>query len=160
MATDIFLKIKGADGESQDKAHKGQIDVSSFSWGATNSGTAHVGGGAGAGKVHIQDLTVLKHVDKASPNILLFCCNGKHIEECVLTVRKAGENPLEYAVYTMSECLITSTAINGSDGSDRLQESVSLNFGKIKFEYNPQKPDGTGEGKIPITWNVEQNAAE
>jgi type VI secretion system secreted protein Hcp len=160
MAQDNFLKINGIDGESQDKAHSKEIDVLSFSFGATNSGTAHLGSGAGAGKVNVQDLSVTKYVDKASPNIMLACMQGKHIDECVLTVRKAGENPLEHTVITMNECLVTSHAITGHDASDRLQESVSINFGKIKFAYKPQKSDGTGDAEVTATYNIAQNTKE
>jgi hypothetical protein len=34
--------------------------------GMANSGTAHIGGGAGAGKVSVQDLTLTKYVDSSS----------------------------------------------------------------------------------------------
>lgn len=33
---DFFLKIDGIKGESTDKAHKGEIEIESFSWGETN----------------------------------------------------------------------------------------------------------------------------
>lgn len=35
MAVDMFLKIDGIKGESQDKKHKDEIDLSSWSWGAS-----------------------------------------------------------------------------------------------------------------------------
>ena len=35
-AVDAFLKIDGVKGESQDASHNGWIEISSFSWGATN----------------------------------------------------------------------------------------------------------------------------
>ena len=35
MAISIYLKIDGVTGESTDKAHKGWIDVQSYSWGTT-----------------------------------------------------------------------------------------------------------------------------
>jgi len=47
---DYFLKIDGIDGESQDSKHKGDIELESFSWGATQAGTSSYGGGMGAGK--------------------------------------------------------------------------------------------------------------
>jgi type VI secretion system secreted protein Hcp len=50
MAVDFFLKIDGIDGESKDSKHKGEIDIESFSWGATQTGTSHAGGGSGAAK--------------------------------------------------------------------------------------------------------------
>ena len=157
MAVDMFLKVEGADGESKDEAHAGEIDVLAYSFGASNTGTAHLGGGAGAGKVNVQDLGVTKYVDKASPNLLLFCANGKHIPECVLIVRKSGETPLEYIKFTLKECLITSVQMGGSQGQERLTESISINFAEFAYEYTPQKPDGTGDAAIPMGWNVVKN---
>ncbi len=47
-AVDYFLKIDGIQGESQDKTHKNEIQLDSFSWGATNAGT--VGDGRRRGR--------------------------------------------------------------------------------------------------------------
>ncbi|WP_374595324.1 type VI secretion system tube protein Hcp, partial [Aquabacterium sp.] len=73
MAVDMFMKIGDVKGESRDKTHAGEIDVLAWSWGVSNSGSAHTGGGAGAGKANVQDLSFTKYVDKASPPLLLAC---------------------------------------------------------------------------------------
>src|SRR5215471_20732336 len=106
MAVDMFLKLEGIKGESADKQHKDEIHVLAWSWGMSNSGTAHLGGGAGAGKVNVQDLSFTKYIDLSSTSLMLSCSNGKHISKATLTVRKAGEQPLEYLVITMQECMI------------------------------------------------------
>ena len=50
-AVDMFLDIEGEiSGESQDKVHKDEIDVLAWSWGVSQSGSFHVGGGGGAGE--------------------------------------------------------------------------------------------------------------
>ena len=54
-AVDYFLKIDGIQGESRDDRHKDEIDIESFSWGETQSGTFAVGGGGGSGKISMQD---------------------------------------------------------------------------------------------------------
>jgi type VI secretion system secreted protein Hcp len=90
MAVDMFLKIEGVDGEAADKQHSKQIDVLSWSWGAANHGSAHVGGGAGTGKVQAQDLHITKYVDSSSPKLLTSCFAGKHHADALLAVRKAG----------------------------------------------------------------------
>ena len=46
---DYFLKLEGIKGESQDDKHRDEIDVLSFSWGVSQTGTMAFGGGAGAG---------------------------------------------------------------------------------------------------------------
>jgi type VI secretion system secreted protein Hcp len=157
MAVDMFLKLDDVKGESTDGAHASEIDVLSWSWGMSQSGTSHGGGGGGAGKVSVQDLSLTKYVDAATPNLIKMCCNGKHFKSAVLTVRKAGENPLEYLKITMEEGLIASLTTGGSGGEDRLTETVSLNFGKVKVEYQPQKADGTGAAAIEAAWNIAKN---
>ena len=101
-----------------------------------------MGSGAGAGKVNVQDLSLTKYIDTASPPLMLACCNGKHFPEAKLTVRKAGETPLEYLVIKMTEVMVTSVSTGGSGGEDRLTENVTLNFAKVEVTYTPQDAKG------------------
>jgi type VI secretion system secreted protein Hcp len=157
MAVDMFIKIGALKGESKDKTHKDTIDVLAWSWGMSNSGSAHVGGGAGAGKVNVQDLSFTKYMDKSSPDLMLACCNGKHFDTATLTVRKAGENPLEYLKVTLEELIITSVSTGGSGGEDRLTENVTLNFAKVKVEYKDQDEKGAGKATAQMGWDISAN---
>lgn len=157
MAVDMFLKIEGIKGESQDAKHKDEVDVLAWSWGMSQSGTFHTGGGGGAGKVNIQDLSLTKYVDKASPVLMKHCANGKHIKEALLTVRKAGEKPVEYIKIKIAPVMVTSLSTGGSGGEDRLTENVTLNFGTVEFEYTPQKPDGSADASIPWKFDIAGN---
>jgi type VI secretion system secreted protein Hcp len=159
MAVDMFLKIDDIKGESRDAKHKDEIDVLAWSWGKSQSGTAHMGGGAGSGKVSVQDLSVTKYVDKSSAELDKRCCSGKHFKQAVLTVRKAGDKPLEYLKITMKEVLITSISTGGSGGEDRITENVSLNFAEYKTAYTPQKDDGSGDAAIEAGFNIATNEA-
>jgi type VI secretion system secreted protein Hcp len=158
MAVDMFIKIGDIKGESRDKAHKEEIDVLAWSWGMSNSGTAHVGGGAGAGKVNVQDLSVTKYIDKASCDLMLACCNGKHYDKATLIVRKAGEQPVEYVKIEMEEVMITAVSTGGSGGEDRLTENVTLNFAKVAVEYKEQEKSGSGKPAGSMTWNIAENS--
>src|SRR6478752_5281026 len=123
MAMDMFIKIGALKGESRDSKHKEEIDILAWSWGASNSGSAHMGGGAGAGKVNVQDISFTKYIDKSSPSLFLSCANGKHIPTATLVVRKAGEKPLEYLKLELTEVLVSSVSTGGSGGEDRLTEN-------------------------------------
>jgi type VI secretion system secreted protein Hcp len=158
MAVDMFIKIGELKGEAQDKKHKDEIDVISWTWGVTNSGTAHVGSGAGAGKVNVQDISFTKWMDKSSPSLLLACCNGRHLPQACLTIRKSGEKPVEYCKITLTEVLISSVSTGGSGGDDRIVEHVGLNFGKIQFDYTPQTDKGQPGTAIPMGWDIAANA--
>lgn len=159
MAVDMFIKIDQIKGESPDDKHKDEIQVLSFSWGATQSGTTHVGTGGGAGKVNFSDITFTKYIDKASPLLLQGCASGKHYKDALLTVRKAGGNPLEYLKIKLSDVLVSGFNSGGSGGEDRLTENVTLNFGKIDFAYTPQKRDGTADVAVVSTWDIQKNTA-
>ena len=126
MAVDMFLLLDGIKGESGDKTHKGEIDVLAWSWGLSNSGSFHQGEGGGSGKANFQDMSVTKYVDKASADLLYCSASGKHIPKAKLTVRKAGENPLEYLTFELENILVSSVSTGGSGGEDRLTENVSL----------------------------------
>ena len=158
MALDIFIKIDGIKGESKDKTYKGEIDVLAWSWGMSQSGSFHTGGGGGAGKANFQDLSFTKWIDKSSPLLQLHCANGKHIAKAELFVRKAGETPLEYLIITMEKIIVSSVSTGGSGGEDKLTENITLNFAKVKVEYQEQNEKGGKEGgKIPFTWDIEAN---
>ena len=96
MAVDMFLKLDGIKGESKDHKHKDEIHIESFSWGLNQTGAHGTGGGGGAGKVSVHDISITKFLDKSSCALMLHCCNGKHIKDGLITVRKAGDKPLEY----------------------------------------------------------------
>ena len=157
MAVDMFLKLGDIKGESQDDKHKDELDVLSWSWGMTQSGTTHLGSGGGAGKVAVNDLHVTKFVDKASPNLHLACCTGKHYDQALLTIRKAGDKPVEYYKLTLEEVLVSSVSMGGQGSDDRLTENVTLNFAKFKSEYTPQKPDGSGDAAVEGTFHIAKN---
>ncbi len=156
-AVDMFLKLEGIKGESLDKARAGDIDVLAWSWGASNSGTTHIGSGAGAGKSSVQDISITKYIDRASPTLLLNTMNGKHINSGELVVRKAGDKPLVYLKIEMEDILITSLSTGGSGGEDRLTEKVSLNFGRYRLTYTPQNPDGSPAAPVVMQWNIAEN---
>ncbi|QIE43464.1 Hcp family type VI secretion system effector [Meridianimarinicoccus aquatilis] len=158
MAVDMFLDIEGEiSGEAQDSEHKGTIDVLAWSWGMSQSGSFHVGGGGGAGKVNIQDISITKWVDKSSPVLMKYCSNGDHFDSAKLIVRKAGKTPLEYIVIEMTKVMVTSVSTGGSGGEDKLTENISLNFSDVKVTYVPQMDDGTGDADIIYNWDIAGN---
>ena len=159
-AVDILLKIDGLEGESAISGHEGEIDILSWSWNVSNTGTMHIGGGGGAGKAIVGDLSVTKYIDKSSTHLILASLLGTQFKEAILIVSKAGENPLEYLKITMSPVIVTNVSSGGSGGDDRLTESVTLNFAKVCYAYTPQKEDGTGDAEISRCFNIEANLEE
>ena len=153
---DYFLKIDGIEGESQDSKHKGEIEIESFSWGATQTGTAAHGGGMGVGKVQMQDFHFLMRINKASPKLMLACASGDHIKKAVLVCRKAGKEQQEYLKITFSDLLVSNYQTSGSGGDAVPMDQIALNYSKIEIEYKEQKPDGTLGGAIKAFYDMKQ----
>ena len=154
-AVDMFIKIGDIKGESQDKKHKDEIDVLSWSWGASQSGS-HTGGGGETGKVNVQDLSVTKFIDKATPELFRALAIGEHIRNVELSVTDSNYSGNEaYLKYTLENVLITSVSTGGSGGEDRLTENVTLNFEKIKVTYQPYENKKKSGDPVEFSFSVE-----
>ena len=151
---DMFLKLTNIKGESLDSKHKQEIEVLSWSWGASQTGSAHAGTGSGTGKVAIQDLTITHYVDTASTDLLKHLTSGKHIDEGLLTVRKAGGTHLEYLKLKLTQVLVTHISNGGGAGQDRVTENVTLNFRKFTQTYTPQDDKGSPKPSSDFTWDI------
>ena len=109
----------------------GTFDITACSWGASNSGSTHIGGGGGAGKANVQDFSFTKFIDVTSPKLFLAVVTGKHIPKATITF--TGRRGQPAIVYELSEVLVTSISEGESAAEDRPTENVTLNFAKIKF---------------------------
>src|ERR1700761_600006 len=103
MSVDMFLKLGDVEGESSDTRHPREIDVLAWSWGMSQPGTTHAGGGGGSGKVDVRDLSITKFLEVSPPALMRACCDGRHFPMAKLTVRAAGRDAIEYLKVTLRE---------------------------------------------------------
>jgi type VI secretion system secreted protein Hcp len=159
-AFDYFLKLDGIPGESTDKAHAGEIDVLSWSWGESQpTAPSPGGGGGGAGKVSMTDLHVSANLSKASPQLLLACAAGKHIKSAVLTGRKGARKAgAEFLTFSLSDVLVSGYQTGGATAEAPL-DSISLNFSKIEMTYREQSAKGGLGPPIRVGWDRKTNKA-
>jgi type VI secretion system secreted protein Hcp len=154
-ATDMFLKLGDIKGESLDDKHKDEIDVLAWSWGESD-GTAQTRRNKAGLAVPdcIQDLSLTKFIDAATPDVIIDAVSGRVVPTATLTVRKAtgSKSPLEYLTLTLSNVSISSYSTGGSGGEDRLTENVTLHFQRMDGTYRRQKPDGSLDA--PVQWVV------
>jgi type VI secretion system secreted protein Hcp len=157
MASNIFAKLGDIKGESLDNKHKGEIEVLSYSWGVTNPGSLHSGGGGGAGKATFQDLSIVHKIDKASPVLLKACATGEHLKDATITFRKAGKGQQEFLIIKMNDVIVTSVVQGANDGDTAGSESVNLEFAKVDLEYKPIKADGSLDAGIHFKYDLKAN---
>jgi len=159
---DYHLKIDGIEGESEQTGYEKQLQIESWSFGATQHGSSVQGSGAGRGKVSVQDFHFVVQNGKGSLPLFLACCKGTHIPNAVLSCRKAGGDgsPYEYLKVTFQDVMISSFQTGGSNGSDLLpMEQISFNFTKITMDYSPQKADGSVAKTNSVVYDVKKGVA-
>lgn len=154
MTMSIFARIGTIKGESRDARHKDEIEVLSWAWGLSQSGTTGHGGGAGSGKVSFHDFNFIHPIDKASPLLMKACATGEHIRDATITVRKAGNSQQDDLIITMTDLLVTGVSPSVSVEDDARIEGVVLAFRKVDLEYKPQKPDGTLDVGVHFTYDL------
>ena len=159
MAVDVFLKIEGIDGESQDEQHKAAIDVESFSWGVSQTGIASATGGAGAGKAQFQDFHFAANTSKASPKLMLACASGQHIKKAELFCRKAGgdaQGGFLFMKLTFTDVMISSYQQGGSNNNVP-SDQVGFHFDKFEFIWFTPAPDGGVGSAVSAGWDLKAN---
>jgi type VI secretion system secreted protein Hcp len=157
MAADIFAKIGDIKGESVDNRHRDEIEVLSWAWGVSQSGSIPHGGGGGAGKAKFNDFHFTHHIDKASPVLMKTCATGAHIQEATITMRKAGRGQQEFLIIKMNDVIVTGVSSSGAGDGAATAESVTLQFASVDLEYIPQRPDGSLDAGVHFIFDIETN---
>lgn len=157
MAFDAFIKLEGIEGEATRKGFEKQIEILSFSWGASNPTTIGSGGGGGGGKASLSPINIMKKSDKSSPLLFQACCQGKHFPKATVTLHKAGgDEAVDYLVYELERVYIESIQWSGSSGGDdRPVESCALAFGKVTVTYTEQTETGAKGSPVVGSWDVQ-----
>jgi type VI secretion system secreted protein Hcp len=148
-AVDYFLEVNGVPGESHDSKFAKSIDVQAYSWGASANSEKK------GNKVNLQDLSVSKRVDVASPALFQRLVQGTTIPSVELVARKAGESQLVFLRYCLQDVHVTSIQHSGAaGGSDSVDENVSFAYAAVSQQYTPQDAKGSGGPSVFAGWNA------
>jgi type VI secretion system secreted protein Hcp len=156
MAANFFLKLETPDikGESTDASHAGELQILSWSH-SFNQPTKPTRSSAGGGTVeqaNHSDFSITKYLDAATDDLLKYCWNGKQIGKGTFTAYRAdGDNKaIKYLEVIMEDIVISNVSFGGGAG-DLPTETVALGYGKVTYNYMPQKTaDGTADGVQPV----------
>jgi type VI secretion system secreted protein Hcp len=148
-AVDMFLKLDGIPGETNDEQFQGATDVLAYSWGASNT--------TGRARPSFQDLSVTKYLDSTSPVLLSRLASGQTIPSAQLSVRKAGEHPNVITRICLTNVSVHAISGGGSGGEDRLTENVTFGYGTFTEAYIPMNDDGTPAPAIVSGWDLVHN---
>jgi type VI secretion system secreted protein Hcp len=159
MAYDAFLKIDGIPGESTDDKHKDWIEILSFSQGVSQMATSSASsGGRAAARCNHADFSITKNLDKASPKLALFCCNGTHIQKVKVELCRATGDKQKYMEYVLSDVIVSHWTPGGSAQGGEHLEQVGFNYGKIEWTYTEtDHKTGKPKGDVKAHWDLIAN---
>jgi type VI secretion system secreted protein Hcp len=153
----MYIQITGIDGESTDKDHKDWIDVLSFSMGMADPGGGATGATRRRGDVVIEDIVVVKELDKSSPKLMEKCAMGGVIPSLVLEVcGGSDESSFTYYKYELENVMVTSFYCGGSTAEGVPVETITLNYEEITVTYTETDSTGKSKGNVEFTWKVEE----
>lgn len=150
MPSDMFMKVSGVDGESEQEGYKNWIELTSFSMSSAAAGSTAIGTGAGVGKVSIHGVNGTTVAGKHTPTIAKKYFNGEHFDKVeIVFIKQTGDDAgKEYYHLTMEHVFFTSIQ-NGKGEGSLGSESFSLTAESYEQEYWAQDSKGklTSVGK-------------
>ncbi len=163
MASDLFLKLDGIDGQSNDKSHGKWIELLSFGHGSVQNVTLARGADV-AGRGQFLPFVFSHLVDKATPKLQQFCMNGQKIAKVEVHACRAIAG-VQVPVYEikMENVKIAKAEVgvkifDDGTGTGEAVETVELVAGKITWKVTPIKPDNTKDGAIEASFDQISNS--
>jgi type VI protein secretion system component Hcp len=131
---DLFLKLDGIPGSSQDPAHKDQIPVESVTWDQERPGP----------RVLVRDLQLVVDTDQASPKLLQAVQSGQAIV-ATLSARRHGDNQ-DYLTWNLGSTFhgqAEGGVVVTAFGPGARLSQLTLAVQSFKETYLPKKEDGS-----------------
>ena len=96
-------------------------------------------------------LSVDKNVDLTSPQIATGAAMNTMYPTAKLTLRKAGERPIEFVVVNLEGVTVKAVVNGGPDGAGEMKERLTLAYTSATFNYTQQRPDGSAGASVSGT---------
>ncbi len=178
-----YIKFEGVDGESKSKDHEGWSEIISFSQPISSPGGGTTSTTRRRGDVILEDIVVVKQIDKASPKLAEAICKGKVFPKVEIHLTGPSEGSTcqgTFYAYELTNVLVTSYKVTGSNplayalvapapdsilpysgpfivqAVDAPVEEVSINFEEIKVTYTECDSTGKSKGNVEYSWKVEE----
>ena len=147
---DMFLKLDGVEGESEDPNHPGEIQLVGFQ--ETLTSPRDVGTGQNTGKRRWAHLSLRAKADKSTAMLFKKVIGNEKIPNALLRCYKAGgKAPVEYLTIALSDGYVAKVQVGeleSSVGTVIPHCDFELSFGKIVITSNKQTEKGGGSGTI------------
>lgn len=144
---DLFVTLKTdragiIQGEASEERHKGEIQISGFSWGMSSA--SEISSGQASGRRQHKPLRLYKSIDGATAPLASALATNQVVKELTLTARKAaGVAALPYLVIKLANGRVTRLDLEFPDPDPNAtsptgREVVEIVYQKIEISYTPQ----------------------
>jgi type VI protein secretion system component Hcp len=148
-AEDIFMRVTGVHGESNDPRYALSSPLKDFSFSVKTDPTS--------GKATFDVFEVSKVFDSSSPFMFNHAATHAPISSIRIIVRSDGTQPRSYLQYCLENAKIKTDSVDGSE--DGVTERIQIDPGAVELRYAMQKSDGTIASPIYTGWNLVSNAS-
>jgi type VI secretion system secreted protein Hcp len=151
----IYADFDGIDGESTDDNHDKWVDILSFSFNL-HKPSASVGATRRRGDVVLEDIILVKRIDKATPKLQEAVAMGRVIAvvEIEFTKRVDGME-VTYLRYELKNVMVTSYQ-STVDACGLAYDNLTLNSEEVKVTYTEIDDEGYSKGNVEWSWKVEE----
>jgi len=147
---DMFLKLDGVEGESEDPKHPGEIQLVGFQ--ETVTSPRDVATGQASGKRRWAHLSLRAKADKSTAMLFKKLCTNEKIPNALLRCYKAGgTEPVIYLTIALSDVYVAKVQVGEleSNAGEVIPTcDFDLSFGRIVITSGKQTEKGGGSGTI------------
>jgi len=152
--TMIFAEFTGITGEADEKDHKDWIEIESFSY-AMGLPSAATGAARRRGDVVIEDMVLVKGVDKATPKLMEAAAKGTVITTVAIEAGRNYEGVLLiFYRYELENVMVTSYQSSVST-TGVPTDTLTLNFEEITVTYTEYDDAGKSKGNVEWSYKIE-----
>jgi type VI secretion system secreted protein Hcp len=180
-----YVKFDGVDGESKNKGHENWSEIVSFSQAISTPSQSEgaTGSSRQRGYATLEDIIIVKQIDKASPKLAEKCIKGEIFPKVEIHLTGPSEGSTcggTFYAYELKNVIITNYEVSGSNplaysliepapditmpssgpfivqAVDAPVEELSLNFEEIKVTYTQCDSAGNAMGNVEYSWKVEE----
>ena len=165
MAVEMFLRLDGVTGGSQNYGHKGWAEVLTWSWDLDRvQGASEANPDSG---LKMNEISLVKAVSVDSAAIMTLFAGGTAIKSAeidIVPVVGKRDAQQKYITITLEEVLIKSISTGGSVDESVFKEKITLAFGKMKYEFHHYADVGPAGGVKTLTsyafgWDLNTHTA-
>lgn len=158
----IFMQIEGIKGEASDKNYRDWLDIDNFKWDSQRKITSasSTQGSRESSNVTINNLTLRRFMDKATPRLVIAACCGKgKTVKLVQTKTGSGSGGDAFLEYTLHNTLLCGYAVEAIENTiARPREVITLSFTALETKYTAYDDDGNPQSPVIVGFDTTTNS--